>query len=585
MSTTSKASIYYDIITEYNGKGAKTAATSFGSLDSLGKKLAKTLAATFSVAAVEEFARKSIDAFAKEDAALKVLAQTLGNVGLGFKTLEVSNFITTLAESTGVMKETLFPAFETLIRYTGDVTKAQDLLKLSLDVSAGTGKDTAAVALALGKAYGGNTTALGRLGAGLTKAQLSSKNFLLVQDALTALFKGDAAVAADSFQGKINKLKVAFTEFQVQIGEGLVTSLTTLGNNHSIDGLTSQMDKLGTATKEVLVGFSSLVSKLTNSGVGSVIGKIGRFLSLGLQEDIQAFRDLGKKTMANPFSAYINPMDAVVQRKAEIDAANKVLAAKKAELAAQQKILQSKKDAAALEKANAALKLANSVFDMSQIEIVAALQRNVSDDQALRLNLQLALLTQNADAAAKLTQELLSTQIAALLVQQANPFDTWTKSMQDALTALIDLQKQMAQFSPVVPTSAAAQSAITLGQDAAASIADLSGLSSSDLSLLNLPPDATYAAAAAALAAATAANGAGIADLNTQAGIGNSNGSSFFGGTAYPNAYNPMNGNVNVTVMLDGNQVVSYINNANQNTTVGGTQLQTVRNNPVAINP
>ena len=103
MSTTSKASIYYDIITEYNGKGAKTAATSFGSLDSLGKKLAKTLAATFSVAAVEEFARKSVEAFAKEDAALKVLAQTLGNVGLGFKTLEVSNFITTLAESTGVM--------------------------------------------------------------------------------------------------------------------------------------------------------------------------------------------------------------------------------------------------------------------------------------------------------------------------------------------------------------------------------------------------------------------------------------------------------------------------------------------------
>ena len=583
--STSKASIYYDIITEYNGKGAKTAATSFGSLDSLGKKLAKTLAATFSVAAVEEFARKSIDAFAKEDAALKVLGQTLNNVGLGFKAIEVTSFITKLAESTGVMKETLFPAFETLIRYTGDVTKAQDLLKLSLDVSAGTGKDTAAVALALGKAYGGNTVALGRLGAGLTKAQLSSKNFLLVQDALTKLFKGDAAVAADSFQGKINKLKVAFTEFQVQIGEGLVTSLTTLGKNHSIDGLTSQMDKLGTATKEVLVGFSSLVSKLTNSGVGSVIGKIGKFLSLGLQEDIQAFRDLGKKTMANPFSAYINPMDAVVQRKAEIDAANKVLAAKKAELAAQQKILQSKKDAAALEKANAALKLANSVFDMSQIEIMAALQRNVSDDQKTRLELQYALLTSNADAAAKLTQQLLATQIEALQVEKANPFFSWTSALQAALQALIDLQTQMATFAPIVPLSPAAQSAITLGEDAAASIADLSGLNSSDLAFLGLAPDASYNEADAALKAAIAANGAGIADLNTQAGIGNSNGSSFFGGTAYPNAYNPMNGNVNVTVMLDGNQVTSYINNANQNTTLGGTQLQTVRNNPVAINP
>ena len=44
-----------------------------------------------------------------------------------------------------------------------------------------------------------------------------------------------------------------------------------------------------------------------------------------------------------------------------------------------------------------------------------------------------------------------------------------------------------------------------------------------------------------------------------------------------------MNGNVNVTVMLDGNQVTSYINNANQNATVGGTQLTTSRINQAAI--
>ena len=578
MSTTSKASIYYDIITEYNGKGAKTAATSFGSLDSLGKKLAKTLAATFSVAAVEEFARKSIDAFAKEDAALKVLAQTLGNVGLGFKTLEVSNFITTLAESTGVMKETLFPAFETLIRYTGDVTKAQDLLKLSLDVSAGTGKDTAAVALALGKAYGGNTTALGRLGAGLTKAELSSKNFALVQGRLATLFKGDASSAADSFQGKINRLKVAFTEMQVQVGEGLTSALTTLGGNNGIQTLIDGMNRFGTSIKDASIGLSDLIGQISKIPGMGVLGNIGKVLSKNVLFDYLQSR--GQKIQADAISN-----DTYTQQKRTLVASNALTTQKKLQLTVDQKALQVAKDKAALDKANAALKLAGTVFDMSQIEIVAALQQNISDDQALRLNLQLALLTQNADAAAKLTQELLSTQIAALLVQQANPFDTWTKSMQDALTALIDLQKQMAQFSPVVPTSAAAQSAITLGQDAAASIADLSGLSSSDLSLLNLPPDATYAAAAAALAAATAANGAGIADLNKQAGIGNSNGSSFFGGTAYPNAYNPMNGNVNVTVMLDGNQVTSYINNANQNTTIGGTQLQTVRNNPVAINP
>ena len=583
MSTTSKASIYYDIITEYNGKGAKTAATSFGSLDSLGKKLAKTLAATFSVAAVEEFARKSVEAFAKEDAALKVLAQTLGNVGLGFKTLEVSHFITALAESTGVMKDTLFPAFETLIRYTGDVGKAQDLLKLSLDVSAGTGKDTAAVALALGKAYGGNTTALGRLGAGLTKAELSSKNFALVQGRLATLFKGDAAAAADSFAGKLNILKVAFTELQVQVGQGLVNALTALGGNDGISKATGYMDRFGQSINDALTGLAAVGTALSNLPglkflTTGVTGAVVKSLTHNLGFDL--LQNIGKQKVINGLSN-----DAYSRQKQTLVASNALTTQKKLQLTVDQKALQVAKDKAALDKANAALKLAGTVFDMSQIEIVAALQRNISDDQQTRLELQLALLQGNATAAAKLTQELLSTQIAALLVQQANPFDTWTKSMQDALTALIDLQKQMAQFSPVVPTSAAAQSAITLGQDAAASIADLSGLTPTDLAGLDLPPDATYNDAAAALAAAIAANQAGINSLNTQAGIGNSNGSSFFGGTAYPNAYNPMNGNVNVTVMLDGNQVVSYINNANQNTTVGGTQLQTVRNNPVAINP
>ena len=369
----------------------------------------------------------------------------------------------------------------------------------------------------------------------------------------------------------------------MQVGQGLVNALTALGGNDGISKATGYMDRFGQSINDALTGLAAVGTALSNLPglkflTTGVTGAVVKSLTHNLGFDL--LQNIGKQKEINNLSN-----DAYSRQKQTLVASNALTTQKKLQLTVDQKALQVAKDKAALDKANAALKLAGTVFDMSQIEIVAALQRNISDDQQTRLELQLALLQGNATAAAQLTQELLSTQIAALLVQQANPFDTWTKSMQDALTALIDLQKQMAQFSPVVPTSAAAQSAITLGQDAAASIADLSGLSSSDLSLLNLPPDATYAAAAAALAAATAANGAGIADLNTQAGIGNSNGSSFFGGTAYPNAYNPMNGNVNVTVMLDGNQVVSYINNANQNTTVGGTQLQTVRNNPVAINP
>ena len=585
MSTTSKASIYYDIITEYNGKGAKTAATSFGSLDSLGKKLAKTLAATFSVAAVEEFARKSIDAFAKEDAALKVLAQTLGNVGLGFKTLEVSHFITALAESTGVMKETLFPAFETLIRYTGDVGKAQDLLKLSLDVSAGTGKDTAAVALALGKAYGGNTTALGRLGAGLTKAELSSKNFALVQGRLATLFKGDAAAAADSFAGKLNILKVAFTELQVQVGQGLVNALTALGGNDGISKATGYMDRFGQSINDALTGLAAVGTALSNLPglkflTTGVTGAVVKSLTHNLGFDL--LQNIGKQKVINGLSN-----DAYSRQKQTLVASNALTTQKKLQLTLDQKALQVAKDKAALDKANAALKLAGTVFDMSQIEIVAALQRNISDDQQTRLELQLALLQGNATAAAQLTQELLSTQIAALLVQQANPFDTWTKSMEDALNALIDLQKQMAQFATIVPTSAAAASAIILGQDASAAIASANDPAYAQNTtavndFLSSSIDSNLATDAMAAQLDALVNGSATAGSSSSSATSSASPYSWFNNSS---AYNPVNGNVNVTVMLDGNQVTSYINNANQNTTIGGTQLQTVRNNPVAINP
>ena len=577
--STNKASIYYDIITEYNGKGAKTAATSFGSLDSLGKKLAKTLATTFSVAAVEEFARKSVQAFAKEDAALKVLGQTLGNIGLGFKAVEVNSFITKLAESTGVMKETLFPAFETLIRYTGDVGKAQDLLKLSLDVSAGTGKDTAAVALALGKAYGGNTVALGRLGAGLTKAELSSKNFALVQGRLATLFKGDAAAAADSFAGKLNILKVAFTELQVQVGQGLVNALTSLGGNDGIAKATGYMDRFGQSINDALTGLAAVGTAISNLPglkflTTGVTGAVVKSLTHNLGFDL--LQNIGKQKVINGLSN-----DAYSRQKQTLVASNALTTQKKLQLTVDQKALQVAKDKAALDKANAALKLAGTVFDMSQIEIVAALQRNISDDQQTRLELQLALLQGNATAAAKLTQELLSTQIAALLVQQANPFDTWTKSMEDALNALIDLQKQMAQFAAIVPTSAAAASAIILGQDAAAAIKDATDPTfqqntDATTKLVNDAIDTKLFEDSLQAQLDALINGS-AADSNTSAV--NANGSSFFSNSS---SYNPLSG-MTVNVMIDPATLTSVVTTGQQNVTAGGIVVGTTRINAPAI--
>jgi len=62
--------------------------------------------------------------------------------------------------ATGVTDEKLRPALARLALSTNDITKAQDLLSLAIDISTQSGKPLEAVANSLGKAYDGNTAAI-----------------------------------------------------------------------------------------------------------------------------------------------------------------------------------------------------------------------------------------------------------------------------------------------------------------------------------------------------------------------------------------------------------------------------------------
>jgi hypothetical protein len=108
---------------------------------------------------------------------------------------------------------------------TKDVGEAQRLLGLALDISKGSGIELETVANALGKAQDGNTTALGRLGLGLSKAELSTLSFTEVQAKLSELYGGAAAANAETFQGKIDRLKVGFDEAKESLGVALLPTV------------------------------------------------------------------------------------------------------------------------------------------------------------------------------------------------------------------------------------------------------------------------------------------------------------------------------------------------------------------------
>ena len=142
------------------------------------------------------------------------------------KSVEKQILKTSLAS--GVSDDKLRPALQRLSLSTNDVTKAQDLLNLALDISQATGKGLDGVANALGKAYDGNTAALGKLGIGLSSAELKAMSFEDTQKRLSDLFGGAAAANAETFAGRLEILKVTFDEAKESIGAQLLPIIQRL---------------------------------------------------------------------------------------------------------------------------------------------------------------------------------------------------------------------------------------------------------------------------------------------------------------------------------------------------------------------
>lgn len=271
-------------------KGLKKADDEIQTFGDKANAFGKKAAAAFAVAAAAAVAygsKLAIDgvkaAIADEQAQLKLanaLKAATGATDAQIKATESMILKTSLA--TGVADDELRPALQRLAVSTKDTVEAQKLLSLALDISKGSGKSLEEVANALGKAQDGNTTALGRLGLGLSKAELSTLSFTQVQEKLSNLYGGAAAANAETFQGKIDRLKVGFDEAKEALGVALLPQvekfigfLNTTGIpalNAFIAGLTGE-EGLTTGLEKSQSGFVTF-GKVVSGVIGIVQGFI-----------------------------------------------------------------------------------------------------------------------------------------------------------------------------------------------------------------------------------------------------------------------------------------------------------------------
>jgi hypothetical protein len=110
--------------------------------------------------------------------------------------------------------------------------------------------------------------------------------------------------------------------------------------------------------------------------------------------------------------------------------------------------LAAKKRAAEEKKIAAERKLleqAGSLFDIDQIQIFAALQNKITDQEKLRLSLQLALVQENASEASKLATELVKSQLQTTNLAEAiakippalYPFKGWSTDIDNLIQQIL----------------------------------------------------------------------------------------------------------------------------------------------------
>lgn len=286
-------------VTQFNGKGLSRAIKEFKSLNStldrarfLTRKLVlpATVALSAATAVLGKVLFDAATAAAQDEASQAKLQKQLQNTtgATSFAVDMAEAYIAKLQRATGVADDELRPSLAQLATATGDVGRAQKLLSLALDVSAGSSKSLDAVTSTLTGVLSGNFKGLKELGIAYEATgnkQLDVRNALkLLSDA----FGGQAATSASTYEGKLKILKTSLGELQESIGVyvlPILTKFVSFVSDKIVPALQVFVDNLG--QKGLRGAFINMVAAFQFAGI-DLIGAFER-IALGYNTLLQAF--------------------------------------------------------------------------------------------------------------------------------------------------------------------------------------------------------------------------------------------------------------------------------------------------------
>ena len=306
------------IVTAFSDAGITAADSAFGKFGKTGVAVGAAFAAVST--AVVAGLGLSVKAAAEDQRSQELLEKQLYNtLAASEKTTKATeDFVGQMELATGVADNQLRVALGNLVRSTGDLTTAQDLLGLSLDISTATGKDLESVSIALGKASMGQMTALQKLGIPLDDDIKKTKDFSKIQEALDKQFSGASAAAADTFGGQLARLGTVWDNLTESIGYAIINNkyvkdaigllpdaadkaIKAFGNQGLGGALDVFLDNMGITGAYVKMWAASVVREYNQMAVRA--NNALQLLTLGLIQLVPGYRKAIKEVESNILNA------------------------------------------------------------------------------------------------------------------------------------------------------------------------------------------------------------------------------------------------------------------------------------------
>jgi len=454
------ADLRVDIAAEFVGKKAfKEADTAAGKLDKTIKKLGRTLGVTLGASAIVAYSKASVKAFADDEAAARRLSSAVDNLGLSFSKVQVATFISDLERTASIADDVLRPAFQSLLNITGSLTKSQELLNNAIQISRASGVDLATVTNDLGKGYVGITRGLIKYNTGLSRAELQTKSFNEILGIMLAKSAGAAQDYLTTTSFKMDTLALASENAKETIGEGLVEAFARIGGGTEAKDAAKAIDNIAKAVNAVTLTLGTaigFVNKFRQGYTNFLMDPLGTGMGSGAAASTN--RSASPAGTARRTAQQRQAEAAAVKRAKELASLTK-------------KQVDSQKKLLAEQKKQDALKRAGSIFDLEQVQLIAALKGKLSDEDRKRVELQFALIIGNTKQAKQLTYEIAKAQglgedlarYLATLPDAKNPFASW-----DAYLDMLETKaKKVASTTSTAVAAATSVTSLTPAQIAA----------------------------------------------------------------------------------------------------------------------